>query len=73
MLGHAAGTHVAELVLVEAEQDVAGSGPERRMDAPLEPDALGIGERVEQAAVDGDVERAPKALERQRIIDAAST
>src|SRR5664280_2707981 len=46
-LSHAAGTHVAGLVLVEAEQEVAGTGPERRMEAPLEPDAVGIGERVE--------------------------
>jgi hypothetical protein len=39
------------------------------METPLEPDPVGIRERVEQAAVDGDIERPPETLERQRIRD----
>ncbi len=46
-LGHAAGTRVARLVFVEAEQEVAPSGPEGRVEAPLEPDTVGVRERVE--------------------------
>ena len=37
------------------------------MEARLEADAIGVGERVEEAAVDRHVEGAPEPLERQRV------
>ena len=39
------------------------------MEAPLEADAIGIGERVKEAAVDSHVERAPESFEPERVGD----
>ena len=66
-LGHPAGTLAAWLVLVETEQGIAPAHLERPMETPLEADAIGVGERVEEAAVDRDVEPAPDPLERERV------
>ena len=52
-LGHPPGTQRAQLVLVETEQRVAAACSQRAMQAPLEADAIGVGERVEEAAEDG--------------------
>ena len=66
-LGHPAGTHLARLVLVETEQHVVAARPECPMEAPLEADPIGIGERVKEAAVDAHVEHAPEDIEPERL------
>lgn len=43
------------------------------MEAGLVPDAVGVGEGVEQAAVDRDVEGAPKAMTSPLIVPSSAS
>jgi hypothetical protein len=61
-LGHAARPQLAKLVLVEAEQNIAHARPQGPMEAPLEADSIGVGERVKEAAVD-------ERLNRRRLVE----
>ena len=55
------------LVWLRHDPFIVSTHPDRPMEAPLEGDAIGIGERVEEATVDRHVEGAPEPLERQRV------